>query len=120
MLMRHHWGLGIGHKYSWEGSQAEESDYYPQPQPQPVSGSSSFKNRMSQEELPELENADVQLQQDMDDNPELHEDNDVLEEDILCDGMEDNENEDLGDGSDDLWTPGWEDDDDSSDDWSLS
>lgn len=23
MLMRYHWGLGIGHKYSWEGSAAE-------------------------------------------------------------------------------------------------
>lgn len=121
MLMRYHWGLGIGHKYSWDsGSQAEDSEYpQPQPQPQPVSGLSSSENRMSQEEMPgsdHPENESMQLQEDVDDDPELHEDKNTPEEDILRDGMEDNENEDLGDDSDDLWTPGGEDDDDDDDD----
>lgn len=111
MLMRHHWGLGIGHKYSWEESQAEDSGDS-QPQSVPGSAPSDTRMAMSQEELlsDHLESVNVQLQGDIDDNPELHEGDDVPGEDTLHDEMEDKENEDLGEDSDDLWTPGGEDD----------
>lgn len=84
MLMRYHWGLGIGHKYSWEGAEGEAWGTSP---------TESRPSRSMEESSTVLEGmhgesnsaGDVNIPPDSED---------------LHDGMEDRENEDLGDDSD--------------------
>lgn len=114
MLMRYHWGLGIGHRYSWEG-----------PQPQPLSAALTEVMHAVQEGESQTQTLPEPLQSGMDktlgvpqdsmdhipsepDKPQeqgAHSDDAGPSYSDLLDGMEDRENEDLGDDTD------WSDDD---------
>lgn len=116
MLIRYHWGLGIGHKYSWEGTQADTycgplSNYLSATPSGPRSSGNSVTECQALIQLPTSEQLDVHdnITDDM-----IVEEEDQIEpepvEDLQHDGMEDRENEDLGDDwydddDDPLWDP---------------
>lgn len=112
MLMRYHWGLGIGHKYSWDAQSAEEYDGGHSGSfsitacngENIVGGGGETCRQQDSEEsiLEEDPNMVVEDGRTVEDNTSPDEDKflDELQETeghYLDDGMEDLENEDLGD-----------------------
>lgn len=101
MLMRYHWGMGIGHKYAWE----KETGPHDHPSPQ-----ASTSNAISREWGEVLAQNQPGVSQDLGVDEIFEEDNIPAEEELqlvpegnehyehLSDGMNDRENEDLGDG----------------------
>lgn len=99
MLMRYHWGMGIGHKYAWE----KEAEPHGHPSPQTLTLTAISRERG---EVPAQNHLGMSQDLSVD---ETFEDNIPAEEELqlepegnehyedLSDGMNDRENEDLGD-----------------------
>lgn len=114
MLMRYHWGLGIGHKYSWDGPLAGASHYPTSNDPTLLRDTESHGDRQEVllgDDGPQLEgeiSADFNLpvHSELDDDGQEALENPLDEDDLRSesgttdlDEMEDGENEDLGDDS---------------------
>lgn len=109
MLMRYHWGLGIGHKYSWDAPEAEGYNgahsgsfgIAASNGENSVGGAEEACRERDSDESALVENPNMVVDdslavEDVVDDTQESEPEDFSEH-YLDDGMEDLENEDLGD-----------------------
>lgn len=102
--MRYHWGMGIGHKYAWD-VEVEARLSNPVPASTVLAESSGSRAKDSEASLRSAlaemgDSMTVEVHDVSDeDEPQSGQDKNGLED--LRDGMEDHENEDLGDDSSD-------------------
>lgn len=114
--MRYHWGLGIGHKYSWKGPQGE-AFHHPRFSSSHLTSLEGFRSEtrywheQAQSDTPRSpqqvgktfgtldgsSNGNEEVLENIPSDDELQLEGEIFND---SDGMEDRENEDLGDDSD--------------------